>query len=197
LIASLSGRQDPVSVREPLLDKALLKFLEEELNVSLELSGVLDAAGGEVAVKTLLVELLKCELRHQALGEPDLIGRILPINFLEAGRGQLVVTDLLLILLVEDEVEELLGFVVAAHEGLPEEEFDAGDGGGGGGESRGPEDVLNGRNEVFLVVMVGTGTYLPLALRFLVLLGKTVEAVALRRTPGPQHPRLSRRGRGR
>ncbi len=133
-------------VRESLLDKALLKFLEEELYVALELLGVFDAAGGEIAVNTLLVELLEGELRHQALREPDLIGRIFPINFLEAGRGQLVVADLALILFIEDEVEEFLGFVVAAHECLPEEEFYLADGGRGVGEGRGLEDVFDGRD---------------------------------------------------
>lgn len=79
--------------------------MEEELNVSLELGGVLDAAGGEVAVKAFIVELLEGELRHETLSEPDLILRIFPINFLEARNGQLVVTDLLIVLFIEDEVE--------------------------------------------------------------------------------------------
>jgi hypothetical protein len=193
----LCGRQDAVPIGQSLLDVALLQFVEEELNVSFELCGVPDAAGGEVAVKALLVELLEGELRHEALGEPDLIVRIFPINIVEARSCQLVVTELLLVLFVEDEVEQLLGFVVAAHEGLPEEDFDARDGGGGGGEGGRLEDVFDGCDEVFLVVVVGTGTDLSLALRFLGRLGKTVERIAFRRTPSSQHPRLSRAGRGR
>lgn len=116
---------------------------------------------------------------------------------MEARSGQLVVTDLLLVLFIEDEVEQLLGLVVAAHEGLPNEDFDAREGGGRGGEGRRLEDVFDGCDEVFLVVVVRTGTDLPLALRFLGRLGKTVERVALRRAPSSQHPRLSRGGRGR
>lgn len=193
----LCGRQDAVPIGQSLLDVALLELVEEELNVSLELGGVPDAAGGEVAVETLLVELLEGELRHEALGEPDLVVRVFPIDVVEAGSGQLVVADLLLVLFVEDEVEQLLGFVVAAHEGLPEEDFDARDGGGGGGEGGRLEDVFDGRDEVFLVVVVGAGTDLPLPLRFLGQLAKTVESLALRRTPSPQHPRLSGAGRGR
>lgn len=83
---------------------------------------------------------------------------------------------------------------MTAHEGLPKEGFDARDDGGGGGEGGRLENVFDSRDEVFLVVVVGTGTDLPFALRFIGQLGKTVERLALRCTPSPQHPRLSGAG---
>lgn len=196
LIVWLCGREAPVAAGEPLFDEAFLELLEEQLDVSLELGRVLDAAGAEVAVDALLVELLEGELRHQALRQRDLVGRVFPINFLEAGSGQLVVVHLVLVLLVEDEVENLLGLVLVAHEGLPEESFDARDAGGVGGEEGGAEDVFDRDDQVFLVVVVGTGPDLPPSLQFLGRLARKVEGVPLRRTPRPQHPRLSGRGGG-
>lgn len=104
--------------------------------------------------------------------------------------------DLVFVLVVEDEVENLLGFVLVAHEGLPEEGFDAGDVGGKGSERGRTEDVLDGDDQVFLVVVVGTGSYLPLPLRFLLGEFKNVEEISLWWLPGPQQPGLPRRGGG-
>lgn len=56
------------------------------------------------------------------------------INFLKTIGAEFLQVDLVFVLLVEDEVKNLLGFVVAVHEGGPQQGFDVGDVGCAGGE---------------------------------------------------------------
>lgn len=48
----------PVSIGEALLDESLLKLLQEQLNIALELRGVLYTTGAEVAIDAFLIKLL-------------------------------------------------------------------------------------------------------------------------------------------
>ena len=130
LVNLFCGRRDPVPIREPSLKVAFFELLQEELNIPLEFLRVPYATGREIVIHTLLGELLECELSHQTFSERNFIRRILLVNFKEARSGQLVVTDLALELFMKDEAEQLLGLVMTAHEGLPEQSFDAGDVGG-------------------------------------------------------------------
>lgn len=107
---SLCTREGPEAVGEALLDEALLELLQEELNIALELGGVLDAAGSKVAIDALLIKLLEGELCHQTLGKRDLVGRVFPINFFETIGPHFFCVDLVFVLLVKDEVKNLLGF---------------------------------------------------------------------------------------
>lgn len=75
-----------MSVREALLDETLLELRQEQLNVALELRGVLDATGGKVAIDALLGELLESKLSHEGFGNGDLVGREFLINFVETVR---------------------------------------------------------------------------------------------------------------
>ena len=53
--------------------------------------------------------------------------------------------------------------------------------------------MFDGDDEVFLIVVVGTGSDLPLPLRFFGLLAENVEGIPFGRASGPQHTCLSRR----
>ena len=114
-------------IGKPFLDETVLQLLHKQMDISFELLWILDASGGQIVINPLLGELFNGQLGHPTLGNGDLLRRVILINFLKTIGAEFLQVDLVFVLLIEDEVENLLSFVVTAHEGGPQQGFDVGD----------------------------------------------------------------------
>lgn len=108
------------------------------------------------------------------------------VDLLETKLAHFLCTHRVFVLLVEDEVKDLLGFVVTAQEGLPEHCLDKGDVGRHRAHFWEHQHVPYRSDQVFLVVVVWTRPDLPFIPPLLPSLVKKVHSTRSNCLPLPQ-----------
>lgn len=154
----------PAEVGEALLQEAVLQLLPEQQHIFLELLRALDAPRLQVRVDVLLVHLLHRQISQQGARLRQHLRRTMRIDLLQAEFPEVGLLKAVLVELVEDKVEDLLGGAAAGEENAPQlvrhsHRLRS--------ASKGREDnqVLESLVEVFLIVVVWTGLALLASLR--------------------------------
>ncbi len=154
------------AIGEALLEEAVLQLLPEGHQVALKLHLVLDPPRLQVGIYVVVTQLAQHQPRQTYLCISQQRTRTLRVDPLEAEGPQFLLLDWIFVELVEDEVQNLLGGTLIAHEDGPQAVGDE-DCGGCVVLRRGEDDQLTeGGIEVLLVVVVWTRLHIlpPLAL---------------------------------